>query len=140
MNNPTYKNAKKHDDNFGLPKEDEMLPLMKRTFDSNIRKTNNHSVFDYEGNNCFAELKSRRVRHDSFIDTMIGTNKVQYALQCGKDVFLCFHFTDGAYFYKFDKDDLYNDNITYRMGGRCDRGRDERKQYAYIKTKCLKRF
>ena len=140
MNNPIYAKAKKHDDDFGLPKENEMLPLMKKTFDETICKSKHHSVFDYEGVHCFAELKSRRVKHNQYLDTMIGTNKIDLALRCGKEVFLCFHYTDGAYFYKFDKDDLENENITFRIGGRCDRGRDERKQYAYIKTKCLKRF
>lgn len=136
-----YSQYLKKDLDFGLPKEEELLPLVKRTFDMTIRRTTNPSfVFDYEGDNVFAELKSRRIRHNQYVDIMIGKNKVDYALTCGKEVFLCFYFIDGPYYYKFNKDDIGDKGITFREGGRQDRGKDERKICAFIKTKLLTKF
>ena len=136
-----YSQHLKRDMDFGLPKEEELLPLMQKTFDGTMKLTTNKNfVFDYEGEMAYAELKSRRIRHNQYDDIMIGKNKIDYALKCGKDVFFCFYFTDGAYYYKVSAEDIRNQGISFREGGRCDRGKDERKLYAFIKTKLLNKM
>ena len=46
---------------------------------------------------------------------------------------LHFKFTDGLYYYEYNK----SDNLEYGMGGRKDRGRNEIKDYCYIPIKYL---
>ena len=136
-----YKQHLQRDLQFGIPKEEELLPLMKETFDDTIKRTTNPNfVFDYEGDNCYAELKSRRIRHNQYEDIMIGKNKLDFALKCGKEVFFCYNLIGGKYYYQFNKEDILNKNITFREGGRQDRGKDERKTCGFIKTKLLKEF
>lgn len=84
-----YKQHLQRDMNFGLPKETELLPLIRETFDTTIEQTTNRNfVFDYEGDTCYVELKSRRIRHNEYDDIMIGKNKIDFALKCGKEVFM----------------------------------------------------
>ncbi len=137
----SYKQNLQRDRNFGFPKEEELLPIVKATFDKTMERTTDRNfVFDYEGDTAYAELKSRRIRHNDYNDIMIGKNKIEFALKCNKKVFLCFNFIDGAYYYEFSKEDIRSQGITYREGGRQDRGKDERKECAFIKTNLLKKF
>jgi hypothetical protein len=136
-----YKQHLQKDLNFGLPNEELLLPLIRRTFDATIKRTTNRNfVFDYEGVDTYAELKTRRIYHNQFDDIMIGKNKLDFALNCGKDVFFCYSLIDGNYYYKFSKEDISNQGITFREGGRQDRGKDERKKCGFIKTNLLKKF
>jgi hypothetical protein len=59
---------------------------------------------------------------------MVGANKLKAAAKSIDDVYFCFQFTDGLYYWKYS-DDV---DIVMAMGGRCDRGREEIKPYAYI--------
>ena len=81
------------------------------------------------------ELKSRRIIHNRYPDIMIGLNKVEEAIKHCKnfDYYLLFLFEDGLYKWKYAKGKKYD----IRMGGRMDRGKDERKMCAYIPTKDL---
>ena len=81
------------------------------------------------------ELKSRRIIHNRYPDIMIGLNKVEEAIKHSKnfDYYLLFLFKDGLYKWKYAKGKKYD----IRMGGRMDRGKDERKMCAYIPTKDL---
>jgi hypothetical protein len=134
-------NKKKEDVEFGLSKEDEYFDLLKDCFDETLEKTNNKfNLFDYIGQECYIELKSRRVKHDAYLDTMIGYNKVEFAQSCLKPVIFCFAFTDGLYYYKFDNNDLLNNNIRVDLGGRTDRGTAEIKKYCFINKKLLKKI
>jgi hypothetical protein len=134
-------NIKKNDLIFGNLQEKEVLKILKLNFDDTLKKTsNNYFVFDFESENCYIELKSRRINHNKFNDTMIGINKLKFAETCSKSVFFVFSFTDGLYYWKYNKEDINNNNITFREGGRIDRGRDELKNYAFIKIKILKKL
>ena len=133
-------NSKRNIDiEFGLNKEDEYYNILKEYFDDTLEKVNNKfNLFDFIGKDCYIELKSRRNTHNKYPDTMIGYNKVEFAKSTYKSVIFCFSFTDGLYYYKFDKEDLINNNLRIDEGGRCDRGRNECKQYCYIPIKLLK--
>jgi hypothetical protein len=132
-------NKKNNDTEFGLSKEDEYYKNFKDCFDETLLKSiNKYDLFDYIGDECLIELKSRRNTHNKYPDTMIGYNKIEFAKTSCKDIVFCFSFTDGLYYYKFDKEDLINDNLRIDEGGRNDRGRNEYKQYCYIPIKLLK--
>jgi len=132
-------NKKNNDTEFGLSKEDEYYEIFKDCFDETLLKSiNKYDLFDYIGDECLIELKSRRNTHNKYPDTMIGYNKIEFAKTSSKDIVFCFSFTDGLYYYKFDKQDLINNNLRIDEGGRNDRGRNEYKQYCYIPIKLLK--
>jgi hypothetical protein len=71
---------------------------------------------------------------------MIGENKIRFAEKTNRKVILVWNFQDGVYFYQFDKNDISNGNITFRMGGRTDRGKDERKMYAYVSKDLIEKI
>lgn len=125
---------------FGINKENELFDIIKTEVCTSLKKTKPGSVFDYEGDNVYVELKSRRNPKDQYADTMIGANKIKHASEdnsgCEYHFFFCF--TDGIYSYKFNKEDLINGVVSTRKGGRVDRNRNEIKDYCFIQTSALK--
>ena len=71
---------------------------------------------------------------------MVGKNKLDYAEKADRPVYFCFSFTDGLYFWKYNKEDIDKGNVEIRIGGRNDRGRQEYKDYAFIKTNILEKI
>ena len=132
--------VKLNDFNYGVKKEIELLAKIRDKFSSSLEMTDRYFVFDYECDECFVELKSRRNTKDRFHDTIVGKNKLDYAEHANRAVYFCFSFIDGLYYWKFNPDDIENGNVTFKVGGRCDRGRCEYKDYAYIKTSILQKF
>lgn len=129
----------KKDLDFGISNEEKIISIIKEKFDKNLEKIkNNLFVFDFSSDKCYVELKTRRNIKDKYPDTMIGYNKIVYAMQTDRPVYFCFQFEDGLYYYEFNKEDLNNNNIIVKKGGRKDRGRYEYKDYAFIKTNLLK--
>ena len=124
---------------FGLKSEDKILSLLHNKIDVDIIKTSAFHSFDYflASNDTYYELKTRRCSHDQYPDTMVGKNKLTFALANpdNKYVFL-FNFTDGLYYHNWSKDNLYN----IKIGGRYDRGRPELNEYFYIKKADLIKF
>ena len=113
---------------FGNKNETIILEKLQETF-PDIIQTETFHPFDYFNTDTFFELKSRRCNHDTYPDTMIGHNKIKYALDNPQFnyVFL-FKFLDGLYKHHFDP----TRNYELRKGGRMDRGKPEFRNYAYI--------
>jgi len=133
--------VKLNDLNFGIKKEFDNFKLIQDKFSNNLEMTSNkYFVFDYVCDECYVELKSRRNTHNKYPDTMVGKNKIDYAEKSDRPVYFCFGFTDGLYFWKYNKEDIENGNVEFRVGGRSDRGRYEYKDYAYIKTHILEKI
>ena len=125
----------KKDYNFGLQKEVELLPILRKFFyDDTIIQLDRHNVFDYKGDNKYIELKSRNNNYNRYQTTMIGYNKIKKALELNEDVYFVFNFTDGLYYYKFDRDK----ELEIKQGGRFDRGIPEIKDYYFIPIEILK--
>ena len=126
---------------FGIDLEFEHYELLKNKFDKSLEKNSyKYALFDYIGDKCFIELKSRRNEHNKYKDTMIGCNKLLFARNCAKEVYFVFAFTDGLFYYKFSKEDYDTGVIRSAYGGRDDREVDEKKPYCYIPIKLLTRF
>lgn len=133
-------NKKKIEDiEFGLSKEKEYFEVIKEQLDNTLRQSDNKfSLFDFFGENSYVELKSRKVRHNQYPDTMVGYNKIEFAEKSPSNkVYFVFSFTDGLYYYQFNKEHI-GKGIRIDYGGRTDRGENEIKKYAYIDTSLLK--
>ena len=137
--NPTYRNDK----SFGTTNEIKLLNYLNTTLypdDKFSMFKNEHSTMDFINSNIIAELKSRRNKYNQYPDTMCGYNKIKQAEQSyksnkGKEYKFFFLFTDGLYCWDFNPEEY-----TTRLGGRNDRGVNERKEYSYINIKYLNFF
>lgn len=130
--------SKNSDIKFGLDNELKLFKLLKETFDKDlVRTTGKYAIFDYRSELCDVELKTRKNNYDTYPDTMIGANKLEYAEKTDKNVYFVFSFFDGNYYYKYDKKDVDNGLIQFRAGGRKDRGFNEINQYAFIPISSL---
>ena len=122
------------DYNFGLQCENNIINTLQNYFnDDSITKLNRYSTFDFKGNQKYIELKTRRVNYSKYPTTMTGYNKIMKALEINEDVYFIFNFTDGIYYYKFDKE--YE--LEIKKGGRFDRGRPEINDYVYLPIELL---
>ena len=127
----------KKDYTFGLEKEIELLPILRSFFnDDSIIQLDRHNVFDFKGDNKYIELKSRNCYYDKYPKTMIGYNKIKKALEIDEDVYFVFNFTDGTYYFKFDK--LMEIEVKPKFISRTDRGKAEINDYAFIPIEILK--
>jgi hypothetical protein len=129
------------DTKFGTDNEIQFYKILKENFDTTLERSDyKYSLFDYSGEKCFVELKSRRIDSTQYKDTMIGCNKLLFARNCAKDFYFVFSFTDGLFYYKFSKEDYDTGVIRSAYGGRNDRGKDEQKPYCYIPIKLFKKI
>jgi hypothetical protein len=118
---------------YGIKSENEVIACLKQTHPEILKTAQNHP-FDFVTNDTFFELKSRRNNHDTYPDTMIGYNKIQYArMNPDKNYVFLFKFLDGLYKHDFDP----QKNYSVRQGGRTDRGAPEIKDYVFIPVKEL---
>ena len=124
--------------NFGLQQEDKLLPLIVSKYGDDIFKTDKMCRWDYESDTILIELKSRRVKKNTYPTTMIGKTKVDLMLNNGKRVIAIFKFLDGTFEIEITKE--ITGKFDIREGGRCDRGRPELNQYYYIPIELLKDF
>jgi hypothetical protein len=132
-------NEKKLQDlKLGNEGEDYCLPIFRERFDKYLCKTNLYSQMDYISPKTIIELKTRNCKSSSYPSIMIGKNKVEISIKSKKRCILAFKFQDGIYYWEANKADVDNGNVYFAMGGRCDRGIDERKEVAYIKRELLK--
>jgi len=137
LNMKIYQNKKAKDLVMGDISEKECLPIFREKFDKYLCKTSQFATMDFISPKTYVELKTRKVRSTDYDDIMIGRNKVDFCLKSNRRCILAWRFTDGIFCYDFDKDDLENGDVFFAMGGRCDRGVDERKEVAYIKRHLL---
>lgn len=116
---------------YGREKEAELYETIKNKFDINLEPSKERfALFDYNSKDTSVELKSRRVKHDQYPDTMIGINKVYCANKYPDKTFIfCFNFVDGLYYFKHSNDYTYN----IRFGGHPE----AQKTYAFIPVKDL---
>ena len=99
---------------------------------------NKFETFDFiNDNGVIAELKSRRVSHNRYKDTMIGNNKMKVCKEKHKDHVkgaeyrFYFLFTDGLYTWKYGDSD-------YEVRKFFHKDKQSYKDYAYIPISALK--
>ena len=118
---------------FGANKENEIHPVLEKYFGP-LEKTQANHPFDFYNEKYYIEVKSRRIPVTKYDTQMVGLNKVRAGedLQTrGFTTVFVFNCLDGIFCW------TQNHNYDVRIGGRCDRGRSEFKQYAYVHRKDL---
>lgn len=129
-------NKFKNDLVYGINNENKIKSIIEKNFNLSILKTDNLHPFDFQSDNIYFEVKSRRCIKNQYLDTMIGYNKIKWLKENNFiDAYFIFVFEDGNYYHKYINDDI---NCSIRIGGRWDRGKVEKKLYYYIPTKDLK--
>jgi hypothetical protein len=97
-------NILRKDLNFGLGCENLILETIKTYFNDDIKKNNNkYAFFDFMGNDCMYELKSRRVNHNTYSTTIFPKHKIDNTDSLNKKRVLLFGFNDGLYYIEYDK-------------------------------------
>jgi hypothetical protein len=120
---------------YGNHQENKLFPVIRREFGDDLKQTTGYATFDYEDGRTQVELKSRRCCMKRYPTTMVGMNKIREAHKSSRRSIFCFNFQDGLYYWDYNPEEY-----TKARGGRCDRGCDEIKDYAYIKTSYLKKI
>ncbi len=121
---------------YGNECEISLYDSIKKRFGDDIAPTTEkYCLYDYQNADTLIELKSRRVKKNTYPDTMIGQNKIDYFLNQNKKCFCVFNYTDGAYFIEITPENVKMFNT--RNGGRVDRGRPEIKKYCFIPVNLL---
>ena len=118
-----------------IEKGDEAEDRLTNTFKNYfcyelIKDPNPYAIMDYHCSCCLVELKSRNIKKNTFETTMVGMNKINYALKSKKMSYFVFEFTNGLYYWILNKEELKTFEI--KKGGTTKRGEIEEKDYLYI--------
>ena len=138
------------DENFGKKYEDLLLEYFLENPEihgDTIKKTKSKwSVVDFVNDEWICELKARRYSIHSFASFMVGENKLrqaekEYKKEGHKKFRFYFILKEGVYYWDFKPNPESDDelmNYYFDMGGRKDRGIDERRITGYIYSDNLK--
>jgi len=118
-----------NDDTYSV---DKVKEIFESKFSISLIRTKEFSIFDLRSNKTktIVEVKKRNNTKNKYPTTMIGENKFIKAKDYydrGYDIYFCFYFTDGLFYYKY-----CDEKLEIKKGGRCDRGKPEYKNYVYI--------
>ena len=95
--------------NFGLMGELSLKETIEKYFYTKpLEKLSLFHPFDYHASTCYFEIKTRRTKKDAFKTTLISYNKFKFSenLDISKKAYFIFQFTDGVYYYKYEKNDI----------------------------------
>lgn len=115
---------------IGSLEEDRICEILNEKWGANLMKLSPEHPLDFMSGDetYYVEIKSRRTKYKKYTTTMIGHNKIRYVRDHQLFCVFVFAFTDGDYYYMYNK----NDNFEVKSGGRNDRGKQEYKKYYYI--------
>jgi len=122
MNAPTQKK----DIAFGTQSEKANLDILQTFLDTQLERKGGYAVFDFENpqKTIFVELKSRRIKHDTYDTAIIGFNKIAFAnhFDDGTQFWFAFCYTDGVFVIKYNKTQFneYEVRDNYVRGARND--------------------
>jgi hypothetical protein len=122
----------------GISVEKDLKSMLETKF-GKLTKTGRYDKLDYEGPECFVEIKSRTNRYSQYPTTMIQQSKFDYARLQTKPVYFVFAFTDGIYYIQYTPEvfDTFEFGL-FQRPGRIDKT-DMRQMYVYIPITSLTR-
>ena len=86
---------------FGKLKENEIKEILEQYFNTTLQTTSKYNLIDFQNEDLYIELKSRRNTYSKFDSTIIGKNKIDYAKSLNKKVIFVFNFIDGLYYIEY---------------------------------------
>ena len=86
---------------FGKLKENEIKEILEQYFNTTLQTTSKYNLIDFQNEDLYIELKSRRNTYSKFDTTIIGSNKIDYAKSLNKKVIFVFNFIDGLYYIEY---------------------------------------
>jgi len=132
------------DYNFGIESEKQLLTKLQTQFDSNLKlSSSNYSLFDYESNLTYVELKTRRCTKHYYRSTIVGVNKIDRALDLKRldiniKIYFVFKFIDYICYWQFDEIEM--NSFLKSIKTRNDRHKRETAQYLEIPINKLINF
>ena len=119
----------------GEQHEMEIQPKLEQHFNKRLVKLSTYHQMDFKDNEVrFYEVKKRNCKSTEYDDSMIGYNKIEFCNKQPKNSFFVFEFTDKILYYEY----IPKSKVTQHLGGRCDRGKQEIKDYAYFPISDMK--
>jgi len=116
---------------IGLQAEELVKPILENHFGVTLTSTEKYNMFDFcDENKIYYELKSRNNKYDQYPTTMVGANKTDMLKTVGKVGYFVFLFTDGLYYYKYEKTTKDPLEFYYRVKVKDDKRTS--KKYCYI--------
>jgi len=117
--------SQKNDIAFGTASEMTNHDLLQLYLDTTLERKGGYAVFDFENPNktVFVELKSRRIKHNTYDTAIIGLNKIAFSDQLPEAEFwFAFCYSDGLFVIKYDKEvfDTLEVRHDYMRGPRND--------------------
>jgi hypothetical protein len=98
--------SQKNDIAFGTASEMTNHDLLQLYLDTTLERKGGYAVFDFENPNktVFVELKSRRIKHNTYTTAIIGLNKIAFSDHLPEAEFwFAFCYSDGLFIIKYDK-------------------------------------
>ena len=132
------------DYNFGIESEKQLLTKLQTQFDSNLKlSSSNYSLFDYESNLTYVELKTRRCTKHYYRSTIVGVNKIDRALDLKRldiniKIYFVFKFIDYICYWQFDEIEM--NSFLKSIKTRNDRHKRDTAQYLEIPINKLINF
>ena len=92
---------------FGLLKEKEQEEFIVSRY-GKLRKNKHYDTIDWETDEILVELKNRKCYYNTYETTMVGFNKIEYAMQDNRPCYFLFGFLDGSLWeWELDKSKTY---------------------------------
>ena len=130
-----------NDYNFGIESEKELLSKLQSQFDSNLKlSSSNYSLFDFESNSTYVELKSRRCTKNYYKSTIVGMNKINRAIDIKNlnidiKIYFVFKFMDYICYWEFKEEEMMK--LKQSKITRNDRNKVEQAKYLEIPINLL---
>ena len=120
----------------GTENEIKIIDVLESYFSDNIKQVESkNSIYDYTGDKCIYELKTRNNEYNKYETTLITHNKIINNI--GKKQIFIFSFTDGLYYIEYNEE-LFNTFETkmFKRFQRTDYN-DKYKKHIFIPIKHL---
>lgn len=86
---------------FGTKNQVNIFPILKQHFGDDLLMTpEQYAKYDFYTGSAYFELKTRKNRKAQYPTTLLTCNKI---LDCDKDQYFIFHFTDELCYIKYEK-------------------------------------
>ncbi len=131
---------KQNDIVVGEKSENEMITYFSKFF-GKLDFTNKYDNFDFYNDEFFIELKTRNIKHNQYSTLYFSEKKYYKGLELienhNKRIVFIWRCNDGCYFWELKKDNHEEEGFL-ALGGRTDRGKDERYNLFNVKSEFIK--